>query len=464
MRNDKQSIYRLLIDGYNGIGGFGDGSYLARHPREAGEKYLLRQRLAYYLNYLKPCVDAHVSPIFKTKAVRDWSGQASDLWQTFTEDVDFTGRSIENLMKAAALHAKLCGSAFIVLDRATDAIEAETVANLASDRRNLPYAFVVDPIRVLEIEADKFGHITKFVFTERDEDPNAQMPAKRTLTPDGWELDASGGKRTGKWNMGGTVPVIPLYSRDTGNNDLLPPSEFLAIAQTNLAIYNMSSWLSEILVNQTFSILVYPSIDTQGLTIGTNNAIGYPPESSRAPEFISPSPEPAQTLSENINRLQQECYRMASVVNVTGVRSEASGVAKAWDFEQTNQILADFAEQVERAEKRIATVFALFVGAQLDYTVKYPSDYNISDVQTELANAEVAKGLAFGDAFNVEVFKRVLTAYLPELEDDDFDRLVKAYEEEEARRKEEAAQNPLDLMQDEPKDDDDDDDTKQEGD
>lgn len=35
----------------------------------------------------------------------------------------------------------------------------------------------------------------------------------------------------------------------------------------------------------------------------------------------------------------------------------------------------------------------------------------------------------FGDEFNMEVFKRVLTSYLPELKADDFDALVKTYEE-----------------------------------
>ncbi len=451
MRNDKEEIYRLLMDGYFGIGGFFDGSYLRPHPRESGEKYGLRKRLAYYLNYLKPCVDAHVSPVFKTKAVRDWSGQASSLWQMFSEDVDFTGRSVEGLMKSAALFAKLCGVSFIVVDRVSDGVEAETVGALASDRRALPYAFMVDPLRVQEVSTDKFGRVVKFVFTERDQDPNVLMPAKRTMTPDGWELADSKGKKSGRWNLGGQTPVVALFSKDCGADNPLPPSEFLSIAQTNLGIYNMSSWLSEILVNQTFSVLTYPSVDLEGLVIGTNNAIGYSPEASHKPEFISPSAEPAQTLSENINRLQQECYRMASVVNVTGVRSEASGVAKAWDFEQTNQILADFAEQVEQAEKRLARIFALFVGAQLEYTVKYPSDYNISDVQTELANAEIAKGLAFGDAFNLEIFKRVLTAYLPEADDALFDRLVAEYEAEQVKMREMVAQASVGLPIDEAK-------------
>ena len=442
MKNEQKETYRLLLDGYNGTGGFSDGSYLRQHPRESPTKYQLRKDLAYYLNYLKPCVDAHVSPVFKVDAARDWSGQGATLWETFCADVDFTGRSIENLMKQAAVKSKLCGVSFIVVDRVADGELPLTVGAMASDRNNLPYAYVVDAIRVEEIVADKFGRITKFVFTERDADEKAMNPAKRTLTAEGWELKDSKGTRSGSWNLG-MVPVIPLYSKDGASDDLLPPSEFLAVAQTNHAIYNMSSWLSEILVNQTFSILTYPSVDLDKLTIGTNNAIGYPPESSNKPEFISPSPDPAQILSENINRLQEECYRMAAVVNVTGVRSQSSGIAKAWDFEQTNQILSDFAQQVEVAEKRLAMLFARFCGTQLEYSVKYPNDYNVSDVENELAKAEIAKGLAFGDAFNVEVFKRILTAYLPELEDDEFDRLVKAYEDSQAQAREMVAQNPV---------------------
>lgn len=82
---------------------------------------------------------------------------------------------------------------------------------------------------------------------------------------------------------------------------------------------------------------------------------------------------------------------------------------------------------VEAAERKVAKLFSIWVGAELEYKVNYPSDFKISEVEQELANAEVAKGLNFGDEFNMEVFKRVLTAYLPELPADEFDKLVKAY-------------------------------------
>ena len=191
----------------------------------------------------------------------------------------------------------------------------------------------------------------------------------------------------------------------------------------------MCSWLADILVNQTFSVLCYPSSDPDSINIGTNNALGYPPESSHAPAFIAPPDGPATVLAAQIATLQQEIYRMAVVVNVTGSSKLQSGQAKAWDYEATNQILSDFADLVEAAEAKLARLFSIWTGVQLEYSVNYPNDFKISEVEQELANAEIAKGLNFGDEFNMEVFKRVLTSYLPELKADDFDALVKTYEE-----------------------------------
>lgn len=427
MLNDKHELYKMLEDGYEGCGGFLDGNYLTRHPREDGQKYEMRRRLAYYLNYLAPCVNAHVSPIFKNMAVRDWKGAGAELWQTFSDDVNFLGTEIQDLMKQAAYSAKLQGVAYIVMDRAQGGADDMRISDLEADRNNLPYAFVVNLNAVKEICLDRFGRITKFVFVEPDA-YQEQSIATRTMTLEGWELDDSKGHHSGKWNLG-MVPVIPLLSKLRKQHNPFPPSEFLSVAKTNLAIYNMCSWLSDILVNQTFSVLCFPSSEPDGINIGTNNALGYPPESNHAPAFIAPPDGPATVLATQIAALQQEIYRMAVVVNVTGSSKQQSGQAKAWDYEATNQILSDFADLVEAAEMKVAKLFSVWTGVPLEYSVNYPNDFKISEVEQELANAEIAKGLNFGDEFNLEVFKRVLTSYLPELKADDFDKLVKTYEE-----------------------------------
>lgn len=433
MRNDNHSLYRMLEDGYFGIGGFIDGEYLTKHPRESDEKYAMRRHLSYYLNYLAPCVNAHVSPIFKTLAQRDWKGPGASIWESFSKDTDFLGTQIQALMKKAAISAKLNGISYIVMDRAEDLDEDMRVSDLEENRRNLPYAYVVDINAVEEVTLDPFGRILKFVFLE-PEAGNEHVFAKRTMTADGWECISSKGRKSGTWNLG-CVPVIPLAAKEHKTHNPFPPSEFLSILKTNVAIYNMTSWLSDILVNQTFSILTFPSAEPENIDIGTDNALAYPPESSHEPSFIAPPDGPATILANQIALLQQEIYRMAVVVNVTGSSKLQSGMAKAWDYEATNQILSDFADQVEAAEMKLAKLFERWTGVALEYTVNYPNDFKISEVEQELLNAETAKGLSFGDDFNVEVFKRVLTAYLPELTADSFDKLVESYRQQQAEEK-----------------------------
>ncbi len=429
MLNNYEEQYKLLQDCYEGGGGFLSGEYLEKHPREDAEKFKMRKNMSYFLNYTKPCVDAHVAPIFKRLANREWEGVGSPAWETFINDVDFAGTDIETLMKKAAYSAKLNGCSFIIMDRNKDAEVEGTLASVSNDRSQLPYAFVVAPLNVKEIQTDRFGHITKFSYYEQDEE-NENARLLRTLTKDGWKLEGVGSNdrnESGSWELG-MVPVIPVASKDYDAMRPFVLSDFTAIAQTNKVIFNLCSQLTEILTDQTFSVLVFPTNDESELVIGTNNAIGIPPESSHMPTFIAPDSAPAKTLQETIISLQQEIYRMAGVVNITGVRSQQSGAAKAWDFEQTNQVLADFADRIENAELKVADMFKRWMNIEFEYTVNYPSDYNISDIESELANAEVAINLAFGDQFNIEVFKRVLTSYLPEISDDDFDKLVDDYE------------------------------------
>ena len=139
MKNNHQDMYKLLRDAYEGMGGFLDGSYLRKHDREAAGKYNQRRELAYYLNYFKPCVDAHVAPIFKTLAIRDYKGTGAASWEIFAGDVDFKGTQLKDLMKQAALKAKINGVSFIVMDRAED---ATTLEALEENRQTIPYAFI----------------------------------------------------------------------------------------------------------------------------------------------------------------------------------------------------------------------------------------------------------------------------------------------------------------------------------
>lgn len=440
--------YKLLEHAYEGNGGFADGSYLLQYPRESPEKYAARQKMAYYFNYFKPCVDAHVDPIFERTPAREWDGAAGNLWKMFMDNVDIAGTNLDDSMKRVAQISKIYGIAYIVMDNAKEQLEKSelTLSDLAAKRENIPYAFIVSPDRVTEIKRDRFGRMSYFAYTEYDPEDENKVNT-RVMKPSGWELREGSGLTEGRviesgaWNLG-CVPVIAVPSRVIKPGVFFPTSEFYSVAQTNKHIFNACSWLTEILAGQTFPIITYPSASPESFNIGVSNALSFNPESKHAPNFIAPPNGPAEALSKDIEASRQECYRMSGVVNVTGVKTAESGEAKAWDFKRTNQLLSSFSGILQAAEKGIARLFSIFVGITFDYSVKYPTDFAYTDLAAELANAVIAKDLNFGDEFNIEIFKRVLTAYLSELSADDFDALVAAYKEALAKQSLDAEQTP----------------------
>ncbi|WP_373665379.1 hypothetical protein SPSIL_057440 [Sporomusa silvacetica DSM 10669] len=103
--------YRFLEDFYYATGGFKHGDYIVKRPRETLENYEVRKQLSYYLNYVKPVVDSHVNPIFRTEAARDWGGRrdtnSSNLFSLFCDNVDTVKTKLPKFMKRAARIAKL---------------------------------------------------------------------------------------------------------------------------------------------------------------------------------------------------------------------------------------------------------------------------------------------------------------------------------------------------------------------
>ena len=87
-----------------------------KHERESKEAYTERCHGAYYLNYFAPIVNALVAPIFKRRPLRDFKGPAEDFITEFSKDVDRAGSDVHSFMKQVALHAKMYGVAFIVMD------------------------------------------------------------------------------------------------------------------------------------------------------------------------------------------------------------------------------------------------------------------------------------------------------------------------------------------------------------
>ena len=80
----------------------------------------------------------------------------------------------------------------------------------------------------------------------------------------------------------------------------------------------------------------------------------------------------------------------------------------------------------------------MWSGEAVDYNCEYPRDFKINDVVDSLSNAAAALELGFDSpTYKLEVLKKVLEAYMPNLPPETYDKMI----EEVAAAIEESKQN-----------------------
>ena len=255
-----------------------------------------------------------------------------------------------------------------------------------------------------------------------------------TWTVDKWKCIKEGVETEGV-NAIGVIPVVPLVGAKVEKwkrNSLKPQSDFLQIAKTNWAIYNACSELRQRNRSQAFSMLTYPVPDEENpanysaLVAGHSNALLY--KGSTPPSWITPDQAPSDMLKNEIDMLVEGIYRMAERASVTGVQAQTSGIAKEWDNLARMQSIAAFSKVCQDAEHKIADIFGLYIGKDLDATITYSADFGIVDKTAELNAITAALDLAMGGKFDVEVKKKAARLMLKELDDDVIQQIVEDIE------------------------------------
>lgn len=434
LTNARNDEYELLHDAYYGTGMFAAGGALQKHPREDTKNYTFRQSLSYFLNHTAPIINACVDPIFKDTISRNYN--ENELFETFLNDVDRLGTTLQEFMRYNSTQAKIYGVMYILVDNVSEI--GETVADQVNNRQ-LPYLVAIEPKSIYKWLVNDIGELDSFTYTTTVFDDEGKAKTQyHEWTRTSWTLKNDEEKiiATGEHNLG-KVPIVQWFGRSSRKIDILPPPEYLAIARTNHQVYHLCSLLTQILNMQTFSTLTLPD-NGQGvddITLGTNNVLMYPAESSHAPAFIAPDRGPAEIIMAVIKMLVDDMYRLSGINSVIGVQEAKSGVAKQWDFERTNQRLADFSVQCESAEKDIIELFELWTNMNIDYKCDYPREFKINDITDSLAQSQAVLDLGLGsNTLKVETGKKVLDSYMPNIEPETFDEIVAEIEESVQRQ------------------------------
>ena len=416
--------YKLLDDAYRANGMFETGDALIPHPRETAEKYTRRKNMSYFINYVKPIVDANINLIFKNEPVRQ---NISSTYNLFLSDVDGNGTSLTRFMKKAAIRAKLHGVEFIVIDAPRIDETIVVTKKKFIDDRLYPYLYLVSPANIEDYVVDKFGRLVYIKYSVENDTIDSEGNKKTmfetwTLTKD-FCIKSYDGNTEKFDNTIGIIPMIPVYGTINNSDDLIPQSDMYAIARTNLALFNACSEWREITRNQAFNLLVYPvgedddyeAVDS--LNIGTSDLLLYR-NGSQKPEWICPNTHASDMISNEISMLIKEIYRMANMqFTQQQYVSNVSGAAMQMMNQQLYQSLTELANGLQEVEKKIAKIFGLYVGENLDnISVVYNKNFSVTDASSVLANATASLAMNICEGFNIEVKKQVIRSVLQDVD------------------------------------------------
>lgn len=454
--NPKETARRwsFLESTYYGSNGYADGSYLLPHRREDSVSFDMRKIKARQINDERAILNQHITPIFRAMPERLWNETLSNAdegaLKMFLSDCDGAGTPYSVFVKRLARASKIYDSSFVLVDNAPVS-NVMTKADLAK-RGNLPFLFIITPDRIDEIVMNEKGQVEYIKWTTYRVDPlsiDTTKAEKQKISIE-WTSkyilhSIEGAENIQNDNELGYVPVFPLYPEGNDNPvvDPLPYGMAWALASIQYRIFNLASIIDEIADSQAYSILVVPG-DAHNFTLGTGNALTGVAEVGNMPVFISPDSTQLTSLRELQGSMIEEMYRTGVMPHLRSFQESAE--SKLLNSARTYECLLDFKEQIQHVDSKIIKTVGDYLNIDFGYSVAYPQDFGISNIDQVIQMFEVLNDSAIPAPSDVvaELVKRMATSVFTGTDDDTkemFDKLIT----EHYNNVEEVEKEPKDL-------------------
>lgn len=443
--------WEFLEDTYEGgRDWFSDGN-IFRYMKEGTVEFSDRLKRAYRFNHTREVVDLLNKYLFKQNIVRnmdDAPDSLKDFWNKSTRN----GLGIKDFSRQVSKKASIYGRVGIVVDNmAGDDDLSKAEAKL---RGSKVYAYIVSPEQLLDYSWDEQGDLDWILIEEchrDDEDPFTSSGKEhnrfRLWTKNDWKLfeEQQVGRKKIVVQIDGAIHglgEVPVILSDNIITDELycAPALIDDIAYLDRAVANYLSNLDAIIQDQTFSQLAMPAQNilpgedayTKLTELGTKRVFLYDAEGHGQPFFLSPDPKQAQMILAAINKIINEIYHTVGLAgertkqdNALGI-DNSSGVAKAYDFERVNALLAAKADSLEVFENKLAHLVTLWTGEE-DQVVKdlvsYPDNFDTRGLYDEFDLAARLMLIEAPDVVRQEQMGTLLDKLFPQIGQDRRDKM-----------------------------------------
>ena len=425
--NYGKNLKRWNLFGDSYVGGqkyISNEDYLFSHKLEKHDYYKDRLKAAYYFNYCRPVVRTLNNFLFQETITRDFKGIIIDA------QID----AYKKLMRIASLRTSIYGDVYGVVDapKLTDEEKAKRDSGKLTKRdtnKYNPIIKLVNPQDFVDCSVDSNGNYNWVILRERisnDEDPHAEredLERFRLWLRDGWELyDGDSKFITSDYHSLGEVPVVRVMNIDA-DADSVGESTLEDIAYVNRDIYNDCSLLGELIKKQTFSQLVAQgnATDYDGHLMSTSSIFTYP-KGVNEPKYISPDAGQAELIIRKIERSIAEIYRLAElrISGREGRNQQYKSIAEnVYDFSSTNVALKNKAAVMTSFELEILRLAAKWRGMNVQPVIQYPSEFDVTTLEQELADALTIETLGMGKTFERMIKMRIANKKFPDMSEKD---------------------------------------------
>lgn len=395
-----------------------------RYVKEGDEEYQDRVERAYRFNHTREIVDLVNKYIFKAQINRreaDAPVEIRDFWKSAT----LRRQQITEFMKMLSARASVYGRVWGVVDSTKEYDGGTAMEDKLSDAR--VYCYIVKPQDFLDASFTKDGELNWCLIREHKRDDGnfwssgSTNTRYRLWTRDYWalfsEVKRSDGSKGYEFDDAGEhgLGITPVFPVDHVTHEELYTGQALIddTAYLDRAVANYLSNLDAIIQDQTFSQLVIPAQamlpgddgHEKMVEMGTKRIFTYDGQANIPPTYISPDADQAEIILKVVQRIIGEIYHSTGMAgertkqdNAAGI-DNSSGVAKAYDFERMNAMLASKANALQQAENRLMDIVMRWHSKTLPEPerplVEYPKDFDTRSLYDEF---EIAQNLALVNA------------------------------------------------------------------
>lgn len=425
---EKQKQLKFYLSAYKGGKDF-IRLALNKYFREIDEQFKRRLESGYYLNYCKMVVDTVVKFIYSN--IDEINIDIPEKIAFIAEDCDRNYSNIINFDSEVMRLGLIYGEIFVGVDVPFLEKQPKTLAE-QKQYGVRPYLYLILPERIRDYSISETGEYNWVIIEEtyiEDSNPEEERQVKNRYKiwfPDKWELWEAGKNESDKDTLVsfgvhsfGRVPIVKFCPADI-DRDGHGESSLRDIANINAEILNIASSINEEFFELLFPLYLLPKdsceTDANGnlvINLSRNSAVVF---QDQKPDILRPDVATVDQKMAYIDMLRLEILRISGLSNISRKDqsfSQESGISKALDFVQTNEMLSRYAEKKAEHLRKVLNLVAYSYSVPMDnILVSYPRDFNIYTEKDELDRLQTLLSMDLSKTFNNTLKKRIVDRVL----------------------------------------------------